>query len=291
MSEQVFEGKSVAEALAEAAAALGVGVEQLEHELVEEKSDDFWGLGETIYRVRAWVAGSEPEPDSEPEPASEPEAGASEAQTAGEPEPGDEVAPETPPVAKVSGDENETGRDASPAAEEPLTLAGDAVGSDADAAPTGEGIEAASVSLLTQIFESMGFDCAAEAEIDGGALQVSISGDDNQYLLDGRGRGLAALELILNHAFRHRPDIGQHKIRVDAGNFRSQRDDELRDLAYQVAHRAKETGEAQQTEPMNPYERRIVHLTLADDPQVSTRSLGSGFLKAVNVVPSRGGRR
>jgi len=59
-------------------------------------------------------------------------------------------------------------------------------------------------------------------------------------------------------------------------------------MAYQVAHRAKETGEAQETAELNPYERRIVHLTLADDSKVSTRSQGNGFLKAVSVIPSGG---
>ncbi len=285
MSEQMYEGKSVQEALSRAAAELGVEVEGLEHEVVEEKTDDFWGLGETVFHVRVWAAGSEPEP--EPELAVE-----------AEPEPERWSAPEPEPAAEAAGSVHAEGAwEPAMSAEPAPPAAAEAVGEAIDAGDAfgpveeAEGMEAAAVKLLDRIFETMSFDCAAEAEVDGGTLQVSISGDDNQYLLDGRGRGLSALELILNHAFRHRPEIGQKKIRVDAGDFRSQRDDEIRDLAYQVAHRAKETGEEQQTEPMNPYERRIVHLTVADDQEVTTRSLGAGFMKAVNIIPRSGGRR
>ena len=65
---------------------------------------------------------------------------------------------------------------------------------------------------------------------------------------------------------------------------------ELRDLAYQVAHSAKETARTQETQPLNPYERRLVHLALAEDAGVTTRSRGSGFLKNVQVIPRKGGR-
>jgi len=159
------------------------------------------------------------------------------------------------------------------------------------AAPEGTDLTAEAAGILDGIFAAMGFECSAEAKLDGDTMQVAITGEDNQYLLEGRGRGLAALELILNHSFRAWPNRAHKRVRVDAGDFRSQRDEEIRDMAYQVAHLAKESGSEQQTSDLNPYERRIVHLTLADDPAVTTRSLGNGFLKAVNVIPTRGGQR
>ena len=158
------------------------------------------------------------------------------------------------------------------------------------AAASGDDLTSEATNILDRIFSAMGFECTAEAKLDGETMHVAITGEDNQYLLEGRGRGLAALELILNHSFRAFPERSHKRVRVDAGDFRSQRDDEIKDIAYQVAHRAKETGSEQQTAEMNPYERRIVHLTLAEDIQVTTRSLGNGFLKAVNVIPT-GGRR
>ncbi len=348
MSAQVFEAKSLEAALEQAAAALGVAVDELEHELVDEKAGDFWGLGDTVYSVRAWRRGEAPDPeqpeeeaavaetpvqeaDAEPSDAADadssdtPDAKSSDASDAEPPEVDDQQPdPDVPESAQPAAEDADGVPDffqASSVASEqaaPAVPADEAVSDDlaasedvsstgttAEAPPPegdqsrspgadGEGgtdVSGEAIALLDTIFETIDFDCEAEARLDGETLQIAITGDDNQYLLDGRGRGLSALELILNHAFRHRPDRAHRRVRVDAGDFRSQLDDEIRDMAYQVAHQAKETSSPQQTGPLNPYERRIVHLTLAEDPKVKTRSIGNGFQKAVNVIPTDGGHR
>jgi spoIIIJ-associated protein len=144
-------------------------------------------------------------------------------------------------------------------------------------------------ALITKILAGMDFDCTVTVQPEADVYMAMVGGTDKELLLEGNGRPLSALELILNHAFRHRL-AKRRKIRVDAGDFRSRREDELRDLAYQVAHSAKETAQTQETQPLNPYERRLVHLALAEDSEVTTRSRGSGFLKNVQVIPRRGGR-
>ena len=327
MSGQVFEGKTVEEALQKAAAELGVAIEELEHEPAGEKSGDFWGLGDPVVCVRAWVAGGEesapPTPGaSQEEPGDSDDAAREEAQ----PEPELPVATEAgaarataagsffepapePPAERAGPDAADAPPEQVPVSDPPPTpqvepeayqpaAVEEGVEPGAGSAPAGgdeqeapDDLEGATVALLNSIFGAMEFDCAAEARVDGDALLVAISGDDNQYLLDGRGRGLSALELILNHAFRHRAGGDRKKIHVDAGDFRARREDEIRDLAYQVSHQAKETGTEQETQPLNPYERRIVHLTLADDAQVTTRSRGTGFMKSVSIIPTRRGRR
>ena len=339
MSAQVFEDKSVEAALEQAATALGVSVDELEHELVDEKAGDFWGLGDTVYSVRAWRRGSEP-PDAASGDSSSSETGgeaeltepvesavvADEAPPVVPPAPGDTDGDDGPepgdrePTAAAAADEAdlpafsrvaESAPAEAPAEVEEVaeaeefdvppeaTLEDQPEGATVESNESAESDEGTGVmdvsdeatDLLDTIFETLGFDCEAEARLDGETLQIAITGDDNQYLLDGRGRGLSALELILNHAFRHRPDRAHRRVRVDADDFRSQRDDEIRDMAYQVAHQAKETDTPQQTGPLKPYERRIVHLTLAEDPKVETRSIGNGFQKAVNVIPTTRGRR
>lgn len=314
MSKQRFEGKSVEAALAAAAEQFGVEVSELEHEVVEEKTDDFWGLGEKVFVVEAWLEGEdeEPEPEvEEPEPAAKPEPPA----PAAEPSPMAEAAttdasdPVAPPVERDQkaeeggGAERPKPESAAGAADvreiEPGVVAAkpeDVDSGEPTVLATQEELEdddlpEAAVALLAKIFDAMDFECEAQARMEDDTLLVAVNGDDNQFLLDGRGRGLSALELILNHAFRHRTDGGRKKVRVDAGDFRSRRDDEIRDMAYQVAHQAKESGEAQQTRPLNPYERRIVHLTLAEDSQLKTRSEGTGFMKAVNIIPTQSGGR
>jgi spoIIIJ-associated protein len=318
MTTQTFEASSVDEALEAAAKALDTDVASLQYE-VEEKAADFWGMGDTVFVVTVTVAdeaaaASEPAaaaPDAPPEPSVD----------ATETPAGDEVAApsaaEVPAAAEAASDDVPAFFAATadaPAAPEPTpepapdpvaatatpdpapapteAPSGDNEAADASAAVAeGDDLTAQATTILENIFGAMGFECTADAKLDGGTMHVAITGEDNQYLLEGRGRGLAALELILNHSFRAFPDRAHKRVRVDAGDFRSQRDDEIRDIAFQVAHRAKETNSEQQTSELNPYERRIVHLTLADDTQVTTRSLGNGFLKAVNVIPTGGARR
>jgi predicted RNA-binding protein Jag len=143
--------------------------------------------------------------------------------------------------------------------------------------------------LVAKILAEMDFDCTIDVQAEAEVYMAMVGGADKELLLEGNGRPLSALELILNHAFRHRL-TERRKIRVDAGDFRSRREDELRDLAFQVAHSAKETESTQETQPLNPYERRLVHLALAEDTGVTTRSRGSGFLKNGEVIPRRSGR-
>ena len=351
MSTKVFEDKSVEAALEKAATTFGVPAEDLEYEVINEGTGDFWGLGDTVYSVRAWQRGSDPVPDDSPDVVQEvPEAdgqavavGESECEETAEasddtqsaeptrttgipafsdttdadadagdadgglphttlepaqspPAEGDlpaffRVADETAVAEPIEVEQVATISPVTAPSEEQATSAGADLEEARSPRAGGADVSDEAADLLAKIFETMGFDCEAEARIDGQTMQIAITGDDNQYLLDGRGRGLSALELILNHAFRHRSDRSHRRVRVDAGDFRSQRDDEIRDMAYQVAHQAKETDSPQQTGPLNPYERRIVHLTLAEDSKVKTRSIGNGFQKAVNVIPTQGGRR
>ena len=152
-----------------------------------------------------------------------------------------------------------------------------------------EDVDPRSISgMLEQIFHDMEFECTVTMAAEDGGFLATIDGADKDALLEGNGRCLSALELLVNNAFRHRLPRGA-KIRVDAGDFRNRRDEELSDLAFQVAHSAKESGRTQETQPLNPYERRLVHLALAEDPAVTTRSRGSGFLKNVQVIPRGSG--
>ena len=280
---------------------MGVDASDLEHEVVEKKRD-FWGTGDDTITIQAWARAPEPEPEPEPEPDPEPAV-----------EPASEAAPRTseaednggeasPAAADGGGfwsdgstDSEEAEKESEGApAEEPVVDV--ATGRDPRPAPAarepvadGEAVEPATIAkLLDQIFHDMEFDCTVEIEAQPDGFLATVSGDDKEALLEGNGRGLSALELIANNAFRHKLPPG-NKVRVDAGDFRSRRDEELSDLALQVAHSAKESGRTQETQPLNPYERRLVHLALAEDAGVTTVSRGSGFLKNVQVIPQGGG--
>ena len=307
MSKETFEGATVETALAQASEKLGVEASQLEHLIISEKRD-FWGAGEETVTIEAWVRREKTEEIAEPETISEvqPESLADDdaeepvAKTGNE-ESFDSATPVVPaetieekpqPDAHETGgaedsapintaDNEEDGRADEPGVEQhqtPVEVAGDPVTEESEVGP-----EVIS-SLLNQIFHDMEFSCTVEIEPQPDGFLATISGDDKEVLLEGNGRSLSALELLTNNAFRHKLPRG-NKIRVDAGDFRSRRDEELSDLAFQVAHSAKESGQTQETQPLNPYERRLVHLALSEDARVTTRSRGSGFMKNVEVIP------
>src|SRR5581483_8098644 len=118
-------------------------------------------------------------------------------------------------------------------------------------------------------------------------LDVTGVDDDNQGLLIGRrGETLSALQyllnLIVNHQTRSHSVFG-----VDIEGYRRRRETALGDLARRVADRVRQNGQAMTLEPMPPAERRIVHLTLSDDPDVETISIGEGEARKVAITPKR----
>jgi spoIIIJ-associated protein len=117
-------------------------------------------------------------------------------------------------------------------------------------------------------------------------LAVELWGRDQEALLEDRGKLLLAIQHLLPRAIR---GVAGRSVacRVDSDNFHEIRQERLRDLAQQAAAEVRRRGQPRTLEPMAPDERRIVHLTLADDPAVVTESQGNGYYKRVSIRPSR----
>jgi len=161
---------------------------------------------------------------------------------------------------------------------------------DADDAPAGEGAgpvpaaDAAEVERLTdRILGGLGLDVRAKATDTDAALLVDLNGSDRDYLLSRKGEGLSALQYLLNRII-YKGRKGK-KIQVDCGGFRKSREDEIVEIALRTAERAKARGEECLLSPLNPYERRLVHIALAEVGGIETRSVGDGFLKKIVIVP------
>jgi spoIIIJ-associated protein len=304
MSRGTFEAATVEAALEAAAAEIGVPVSELEHEVVEKK-EDFWGMGESTVVIKAWAHEETPAPVEQPAAPSETASDRADVSPMDDDQPAaDAMEPPAAAAESVSSEadtaadsgamaavvpEPEAKPEREPEPERETKLERTPQAGSADAAEAGDVDPEEVGGMLAQIFHDMEFECTATVEAEDGGFLATIDGADKEAILEGNGRCLAALELLVNNAFRHKLPRG-NKIRVDAGDFRNRRDEELSDLALQVAHSAKESGRTQETQPLNPYERRLVHLALAEDPAVTTRSRGSGFLKNVQVIPSGGGR-
>ncbi len=107
--------------------------------------------------------------------------------------------------------------------------------------------------------------------------------DDLGILIGRRGEHLAALQYIVN-LIVNRSMEGQHAFTVDVDGYKRRREETLNTLAQRMADRVRESGESFELEPMPPAERRIVHIALADDPDVATESVGQGDARRVEIV-------
>ena len=138
-------------------------------------------------------------------------------------------------------------------------------------------------SLAGRILGGLGLDVRAKATDTEETIQVDLAGADREYLLSHKGEGLAALQYLLNRII-YRGRRGK-KIQVDCDGFRKLREDEIVEIALRAAEKAKARGEECLLSPLNPYERRLVHIALAEAGGVETKSVGDGFLKRIAIVP------
>ena len=149
----------------------------------------------------------------------------------------------------------------------------------------GEVAEAAREGLR-RLLQLGGLDVEADVYQGEEALEIEIRGADEEAFLDDRGRLLLATQHLLPRVLRGL--TGETvPCRVDCDNFQEIRTEQLRVLAQKVAAQVREKGRSRTLEPMSPDERRIIHVTLADDAAVETESQGSGLFKRVMVMPVR----
>jgi spoIIIJ-associated protein len=141
-------------------------------------------------------------------------------------------------------------------------------------------------ALADRILRGLGLDLKAAARDAGETIEADISGPDHGYLLERRGEGLNALQYLLNRII-YRGHRGK-RIHVDSNGFRRLREEEVVEIARRGAEKAKARGEEVLLGLLNPYERRLVHLALAEVGGVLTESRGDGFLKRVAIRPSGG---
>ncbi len=114
-------------------------------------------------------------------------------------------------------------------------------------------------------------------------ISVELNGPDRGLFLERRGEALNALQVLLGRVAAQK---GSKKpVFLDCDDFRRQRERELSEIASLVAEKVRRLGEPQNLAPMDPYERRLVHLALKDDPSVETHSDGEGFFKRVTISP------
>ena len=118
------------------------------------------------------------------------------------------------------------------------------------------------------------------------SVRVELSGEGGEALLRRKGEALDALQQIVNTAFRRQLDDDRSFV-VDCLDYRKAKDAELRQMARFVMEKAKSSGTPQEMGPLNPYARRLVHITVAEDAAMSSESIGDAHLKTVIISVRR----
>ncbi len=138
-------------------------------------------------------------------------------------------------------------------------------------------------ALVGAIAGAMGLGVTVELEMTADGPRVDLQGEDGSLLLKHNGEALQALQHVASAVFRDRLD-GRQRVAVDCLGFRRDKDAELRQMARFLAEKARRTGAEQKLGPLNPYERRIVHMVVAEEEGVASESIGDAFMKTVLIA-------
>lgn len=137
-------------------------------------------------------------------------------------------------------------------------------------------------AFLEDVTRAMGVPLSAELTEDRDGYRVNLVGEGGEALLWQRGEALRALQHIVSTAFRRQ--LGEdRRVVIDCQHFRRDKDQELRQMAKFLADKARRTGVPQQIGPLNAYERRIVHMAIAEEPGMTSESIGDAAVKTVII--------
>ena len=266
--------KTVDDAITEALIQLGVTSDKLEYEVIEKGSAGFLGIG---MKQAVIEARRKPEPkpvvEEAPVEVSEPEAAPEKK----------EVKPERPAYKKEVHTEEKSFAKKETA---------EAVKEEKKEEPKKERelveVQPQTISAVEEFLKNtltaMGMEVALKTEIDkDGALCVDMSGEHMGILIGKRGQTLDSLQYLANRVANKHQD-GYVRVKLDTENYRARREETLKHLAKNIAHKVKRNRRPVALEPMNPYERRIIHSALQSDPYVTTHSEGEEPYRKVVVT-------
>lgn len=239
--------KTVDDAITEALIQLGVTSDRLEYEVIEKGSAGFLGIG---MKQAVIEARRKPEPVAEVKE---------------ETIPVEEVKPS---VVKEQVSEPVQEKQEEKAEEEPARKKATELAEVSD-----EAIKAVE-AFLNDTLKAMDMDVEIVSEVDSeGALSVEMKGSNMGILIGKRGQTLDALQYLANRVANKHQD-GYVRVKLDTENYRARREETLRHLAKNIAFKVKRTRRAVSLEPMNPYERRIIHAAVSEIEGVTSQSKG-----------------
>ena len=263
--------KTVDDAITEALIQLGVTSDRLEYEVIEKGSAGFLGIG-----MKQAVIEARRKPEPKEEKVEEPVV---EEPVKAEPKKVETVQPQKAAAEKKADEpqkaafekavekevKEEVKKETKLVEVQPQTI---------------EAVE----DFLKNTMKAMDMEVELKTEIDqDGALCVDMSGEHMGILIGKRGQTLDSLQYLANRVANKQQE-GYVRVKLDTENYRARREETLRHLAKNIAHKVKRNRRPVALEPMNPYERRIIHSALQSDPYVMTHSEGEEPFRKVVIT-------
>ena len=262
--------KTVDDAITEALIQLGVTSDRLEYEVIEKGSAGFLGIG-----MKQAVIEARRKPEPKEEKVEEPVV---EEPVKAEPKKVEAVQPQKAAEKKVdepqkAAFEKAVEKEAKEEVKKETKLV--------EVQPqTIKAVE----DFLKNTMKAMDMEVELKTEIDqDGALCVDMSGEHMGILIGKRGQTLDSLQYLANRVANKHQE-GYVRVKLDTENYRARREETLRHLAKNIAHKVKRNRRPVALEPMNPYERRIIHSALQSDPYVMTHSEGEEPFRKVVIT-------
>lgn len=140
-------------------------------------------------------------------------------------------------------------------------------------------------NFLKEVFEAMGLVVVIDVKYDeaDNSMDIDLSGDEMGVLIGKRGQTLDSLQYLVSLVVNKEAE-DYIRVKVDTENYRKRRKETLENLAKNIAYKVKRTKRSVSLEPMNPYERRIIHSALQNDKYVTTHSEGEEPFRRVIVT-------
>lgn len=153
-------------------------------------------------------------------------------------------------------------------------------------APINSDLEDKLLLFVATILEKMGYQGKVSISFrKARKLGLNIESDNSSIIIGRKGKNLDAIQLLANvYAGQIDPDL---KVIIDSENYRMRHEEQLVRMAFKTAEQVKKSGRSRLLEPMNPYERRLVHTALNDFGGVETKSEGEGLYKQIRITNQR----
>ena len=289
MSAKEYTAKSVEEALEKALNEMMLTREDIHYEIVQQPSKGFLGFGQKDAVVRV------SKKDAAETKVEAVEVKAVKTEEKAEVKAEIPVQEPTPVVEVVVNDTEE--QEAEVSFEETFdadideeTEESDVAVAKADKKELYEAAEAKGRAFLVKIFDEMKLDVVIDVKENGGYLVFDLQGENLGILIGRRGDTLDSLQFLLNLVINDKNNAKVKGI-IDIENYRAKREETLIGLGHKLAAKARKTGQKVVLEPMNPQERRIIHMALQNDKRVTTYSEGEEPYRKVVIEPVAGAEK